>query len=133
MRVRFQIVVPKRTLGLGSRPVECPGATALPVRQIYHPQIRDQQGQGPSRIFKLSNRKSRKIGSLESLTGFEGVEQINKPVRCLVDLGRDTRTSTQSRRIVRRKDASWSLEPELAFWSKFASAKAAHALFLVPL
>ena len=28
---------------------------------------------------------------------------------CLVDLGRDTRTSTQSRRIVRRKDASWSL------------------------
>jgi len=26
-----------------------------------------------------------------------------------VDLGRDTRTSTQSRRIVRRKDSSWSL------------------------
>jgi len=26
-----------------------------------------------------------------------------------VDLGRDTRTSTQSRRLVRRKDASWSL------------------------
>ena len=25
------------------------------------------------------------------------------------------------------------LEPELAFWSKFASAKAAHVLFLVPL
>ena len=30
-------------------------------------------------------------------------------VKCLVDLGRDTRTSTQSRRIIRRKDASWSL------------------------
>ena len=26
-----------------------------------------------------------------------------------MDLGRDTRTSTQSRRLVRRKDASWSL------------------------
>jgi len=25
------------------------------------------------------------------------------------------------------------LEPELAFWSKFASAKAAHVLFLAPL
>jgi len=33
----------------------------------------------------------------------------NSPEKCLVDLGRDTRTSTQSRRIVRRKDASWSL------------------------
>ena len=31
------------------------------------------------------------------------------PEKCPVDLGRDTRTSTQSRRIVRRKDASWSL------------------------
>ena len=31
------------------------------------------------------------------------------PEKCLVDLGRDTQTSTQSRRIVRRKDASWSL------------------------
>jgi len=31
------------------------------------------------------------------------------PEKCLVDLGRDTRTSTQSRRLVRRKDASWSL------------------------
>ena len=28
---------------------------------------------------------------------------------CLVDLGRDTRPSTQSRRLVRRKGASWSL------------------------
>ena len=28
---------------------------------------------------------------------------------CLVDLKRDTRTSTQSRRLVRRKGASWSL------------------------
>ena len=26
-----------------------------------------------------------------------------------MDLGRDTRTSTQPRRLVRRKDASWSL------------------------
>jgi len=33
----------------------------------------------------------------------------NSPEKCLVDLGRDTRTSTQSRRLVRRKDASWSL------------------------
>ena len=33
----------------------------------------------------------------------------NSPEKCLVDLGRDTRTCTQSRRIVRRKDASWSL------------------------
>ena len=33
----------------------------------------------------------------------------NSPEKYLVDLGRDTRTSTQSRRIVRRKDASWSL------------------------
>jgi len=31
------------------------------------------------------------------------------PENCLVDLGRDTRTSTQSRRLVRRKGASWSL------------------------
>jgi len=28
---------------------------------------------------------------------------------CRVDLGRDTRTSTQLRRLVRRKDVSWSL------------------------
>jgi len=33
----------------------------------------------------------------------------NSPENCLVDLGRDTRTSTQSRRLVRRKGASWSL------------------------
>jgi len=36
----------------------------------------------------------------------------NSPEKCLVYLGRDTRTSTQStqsRRLVRRKDASWSL------------------------
>jgi len=33
----------------------------------------------------------------------------NSPEKCLVDLGRDTRTSTQSRQLVRRKDASWSL------------------------
>ena len=33
----------------------------------------------------------------------------NSPEKCLVDLGRDTRTSTQSRRLVRRKEASWSL------------------------
>jgi len=33
----------------------------------------------------------------------------NSPEKCLVDLGGDTRTSTQSRRIVRRKDARWSL------------------------
>ena len=32
----------------------------------------------------------------------------NSPEKCLVDLGRCTRTSTQSRRFVRRKDASWS-------------------------
>ena len=33
----------------------------------------------------------------------------NSPENCLVDLKRDTRTSTQSRRLVRRKGASWSL------------------------
>ena len=33
----------------------------------------------------------------------------NSPENCLVDLGRDTRTGTQSRRRVRRKGASWSL------------------------
>jgi len=33
----------------------------------------------------------------------------NSPENCLVNLGRDTRTSTQSRRLVRRKGASWSL------------------------
>jgi len=38
-----------------------------------------------------------------------GGAQKNSPEKCLVDLGRDTRTSTQSRRLVRRKDASWSL------------------------
>ena len=32
----------------------------------------------------------------------------NSPENCLVDLGRETRTSTQSRRLVRRKGASWS-------------------------
>ena len=32
----------------------------------------------------------------------------NSPENCLVDLGRDTRTSTQSCRLVRRKGASWS-------------------------
>jgi len=34
---------------------------------------------------------------------------LPSPEKCLVYLGRDTRTSTQSRRLVRRKDASWSL------------------------
>jgi len=33
----------------------------------------------------------------------------NSSEKCLVDLGRDSRTSTQSRRLVRRKDASWCL------------------------
>ena len=33
----------------------------------------------------------------------------NSPENCLVDLGRDARPSTQSRRLVRRKGASWSL------------------------
>ena len=34
---------------------------------------------------------------------------INSPERCPVYLGRETRTSTQSRRLVRRKDASWKI------------------------
>jgi len=34
---------------------------------------------------------------------------------------------------VNRSEERRQLEPELAFWSKFASAKAAHVLFLVPL
>jgi len=33
----------------------------------------------------------------------------NSPEVNLVDLGRDTRTSTQSRRLVRRRCASWGL------------------------
>jgi len=33
----------------------------------------------------------------------------NSPKKYLLDLGRDTRTSNQSRRLVRRKDASWNL------------------------
>ena len=33
----------------------------------------------------------------------------HSPEKYLVYLGRDTRTSTQSRRLVRMKDASWSL------------------------
>jgi len=33
----------------------------------------------------------------------------NSPENCLVDLERDTRSRTQSRRLVRRKGASWSL------------------------
>jgi len=33
----------------------------------------------------------------------------NSPEKCLVDLGRDTRTNTQPRRLVRKKGASWSL------------------------
>ena len=37
----------------------------------------------------------------------------NSPENCLVDLGRNTRTSTQSRRLVRRKGASWSLNIQL--------------------
>jgi len=32
-----------------------------------------------------------------------------------------------------RSEERRQLEPELAFWSNFASAKAAHVLFLVPL
>jgi len=35
--------------------------------------------------------------------------KLDLTFECLVYLGRDTRTSTQSRRLVRRKDASWSL------------------------
>ena len=38
-----------------------------------------------------------------------GGAEKNSPEKCLVDLGRDTRTKAQSRRLVRRKDASWSL------------------------
>jgi len=33
----------------------------------------------------------------------------NSPEKCLVDLGRDTRKITQSRRLLRRKRTSWSL------------------------
>ena len=33
----------------------------------------------------------------------------NSPEKCLVDLGRDARTSTKHSRLVRRKGASWSL------------------------
>jgi hypothetical protein len=33
----------------------------------------------------------------------------NSPENCVVDLGRDTRTRTQSRRLVLSKGASWSL------------------------
>jgi len=36
-------------------------------------------------------------------------EAKNSPEKCLVDPGRDTRTSTHSRRLVRKKNASWSL------------------------
>jgi len=49
----------------------------------------------------------------------------------LVDLGRETRTSTQSRRLVRRKDASWSLN-----WpsgANFPAQKQHMYFFLVPL
>jgi len=54
----------------------------------------------------------------------------NSPEKCLVELGRDTRTSTQSRRFVRRKDASWSLN-----WPSGANllARKQHIYFLVPL
>ena len=48
-----------------------------------------------------------------------------------VDLGRDTRTSTQSRRLVQRKDASWSLN-----WpsrENFPAQKQHMYFFLVPL
>ena len=55
----------------------------------------------------------------------------NSPEKCLVDLGRDTRTSTQSRRLVLRKDASWSLD-----WpsgANFQAQKQHMYFFLVPL
>ena len=52
----------------------------------------------------------------------------NSPEKCLVDLGRDTRTSTQSRRLV--SEERRQLEPELAFWSEFASAYAVQILSL---
>ena len=54
----------------------------------------------------------------------------NSPEKGLVDLGRDTRTSTQSRRLVRRKDASWCLN-----WPSGANllAQKQHMYLFVPL
>jgi len=50
---------------------------------------------------------------------------------CLVDLGRDTRTSTQSRRLVQRKGASWSLNwPSGANWLAHVQLK---CILYVPL
>jgi hypothetical protein len=47
----------------------------------------------------------------------------NSPENFLLDLGRDSRTSTQSRRLVRRKGASWSLD-----WPSGACATRVHSL-----
>jgi len=59
----------------------------------------------------------------------------NSPENCLVDLGRDTRTSTQSRRLVRRKGASWSLNwpsgANLLVHSLCASVTAVYLPFFV--
>ena len=51
----------------------------------------------------------------------------NSPEICLVDLGRDTRTSTQSRRLVRRKGATWSLN-----WPSGANSLAHLQLKCIP-
>jgi len=40
---------------------------------------------------------------------FHVLFNLNYKKDCLVDVGRDTRTRTQSRRLVRKKGASWSL------------------------
>ena len=64
-------------------------------------------------LNSISGQLAAKRGSLP--TPEKNIETItcwgkNSPENCLVDLGRDTRTSTQSHRLVRRNGASWSLD-----------------------
>ena len=105
------------------RPVTIPVRTAYSIAATWS--ILHQQERGQAVLRSAGARRLRKTlrrcpaGAKSSLEKY------------LVDLGRDTRTSTQSRRLVRRKDASWSLN-----WPSGANllAQKQHMYFLlVPL
>ena len=71
------------------------------------------QPRDPSFVSKKENRRA-EIGwcptpekNIETMPCWDFLKK--SPENCLVGLGRDTRTSTQSLRLVRRKGASWSL------------------------
>jgi hypothetical protein len=84
------------------RPVNIRVCTACSIAATW-PILRLQE-RGQAMLRSAGTRRLR-----EALRRCPAGAKKNSPEMCLVDLGRDTRSSTQSRQLVRRKGASWSL------------------------